>query len=667
MRSSLVWTVAMLAVVVGGATVPLACSASNPDNGSSSSNGDPSSGSTSGGGGLFDDDAGIGTLVVTPPEATILVTNGASTPVDLEATRAGVPVSASWVADYASIANVDSEGLVTATNVKGGVVLVTASKDGSIGSSVVTVRLKKLLNPAGATPDQQTILQGATAPDPATQWTYPYDRTVFPKGLLAPELMWNGGNNDDLYYLHFVGEFVDFEVFTTAAAPSRFVLDQDSWKQLTESGKGGPVKLTVARLTPGATEATVVVDHTWTIARGSLRGTVYYWANNLGRIVRIQPGADAPEDFLAAAGISDACSTCHTVSANGSTLVIGGDVSTSTFDLIQNTGALSTLTVGKPVRNWAMPAVSRDGRVLVENNAALPGPPGGSDGMWDTYTGAKITGTGLDGVLLDMPAFGPAGTMLTFVTHDATRDLAVSAFDELSNAVSTPITLVPAGADPNLNCIAFPSMSPTIVDGELGERTSIVYHRGAYPGSLDTRTGPGSLYLASADQAGIEVRLAEANGDSYPFAAGDRDRAFNYEPTFAPVLSGGYAWVVFTSRRTYGNRLVGGPVDVKQLWVTAIDLAAEPGTDPSHPAFWVPGQDLGTLNMRGYWALNPCIASGESCQDSSECCNGNCVNGVCDGPDPNECAENGDFCTTKADCCEPTAECNAGECGQIPQ
>jgi hypothetical protein len=655
----------MLAVVVGGATLPLACGASNdPVNGSGSGTGNPAGGT--GTGGLFNDDAGIGTLVVTPAEATIVVTDGVSTPVDLEATKNGVPVAASWVADYASIADVDAEGLVTATNVKGGEVRVTATKDGSMGSSLVTVRLQKLLNPAGATTDQQVTLKGASNPDPATQWTYPYDRTVFPKGLLAPELMWNGGGGDDLYYVHFVGEFVDFEIFTTAAPPSRFALDLDNWRQLTESGKGGTVKLTVARLTPGATEATVVVNHTWTIARGSLRGTVYYWSNNLGRIVRIQPGADAPEDFLAAAGISDNCSTCHTVSANGSTLVIGGDVTTSTFDLIQNTGALSILSVGKPVRNWAMPAVSRDGKVLVENNAALPGPPGGSDGMWETYTGTKITGTGLDGVLLDMPAFGPAGTMLAFVTHEGTHDLGVFAFDEVSTAVSSPITLVPAGADPNLNCIAFPSMSPTVVDGELGERTSIVYHRGAYPGSLDTRTGPGSLYLASADQAGIEVRLAEANGDSYPFAAGDRDRTFNYEPTFAPVVSGGYAWVVFTSRRTYGNRLVGGPTEVKQLWVTAIDLGAEPGTDPSHPAFWVPGQDLGTLNMRGYWALNPCIHSGESCQDSSECCNGNCVNGVCEGPDPDECAENGDICTTKADCCEPTAECNNGECGPLP-
>ena len=31
------------------------------------------------------------------------------------------------------------------------------------------------------------------------------------------------------------------------------------------------------------------------------------------------------------------------------------------------------------------------------------------------------------------------------------------------------------------------------------------------------------------------------------------DTTLNYEPTVLPVVAGGYAWVVFTSRRLYGN------------------------------------------------------------------------------------------------------------------
>src|SRR5262249_24704833 len=160
---------------------------------------------------------------------------------------------------------------------------------------------------------------------------------------------------------------------------------------------------------------------------GSLRGTVYYWANSLGRVLRIKPGAATPEDFLAAGG-QTGCSTCHAVSANGSTLIIGGDINMSTWDLLSNTGELDITTVGKAVRNWAMPAISPNGKVLVENNAPLPGPPGGSDGMWDAMTAQHLTGTGLDGVFLDMPAFAPNGTKLAYVDHTA-KALSVYDYD----------------------------------------------------------------------------------------------------------------------------------------------------------------------------------------------------------------------------------------------
>ena len=242
-----------------------------------------------------------------------------------------------------------------------------------------------------------------------------------------------------------------------------------------------------------------------------------------------------------------------------------------------------------------MAAISPDGSVVVENGETLlPGPPGGNDGMWDALTGQKLAATGLDGITLNMPAFSPDGKKLAYVDHN-THALAVYSYDAMLRQVSNQLTLVEPGADPAINGITFPSLTP---DGKW-----IVYHRGAYPNSLDTRLSAADLYLASSEQPNGEVRLGQANGDLYPFAAGDRDRAWNYEPTFAPRSSGGYTWVVFTSRRTYGNRLTGTKDEVKQLWMMAIDEHPTPGVDPSHPAFWMPGQDVNTLNMRGFWAL----------------------------------------------------------------
>lgn len=598
-------------------------------------------------------------LVVDPPTATIELVDGVGPQIDFAAKVGNAEVSAQWRVDLSSIAAIDGSGLAIATGDVAGEVKVTALYNNATADATLTVRIKRTINPENIPQSEIDLLKNPTGgQDAAITWAYPYDKTVFPRGLTAPELMWNGGGAGDKYYISIKAPFAEFDVFGSADPPSRAPLDPVLWTQLSESGVGGNVDVVMNRLPAGAAAANSVIDHDWKIAPGSLRGTVYYWSNNLGRVLRIKPGAGVPEDFLAAAG-ETGCSTCHTVSADGSTLVLGGDINVSTFDLLTNTMTMSLGSVGKPVRNWAMPAVSPDGTVVVENNAPLPGPPGGSDAMWDAKTGVKLANTGLDGVFLDMPAFSPEGSKLAFVDH-ATHSLGVYGYDAVNKRVTGgPTNLVDPGADPNLNLIAFPNMSP---DGKW-----IVYHRGNYPNSLDTRNGPGFLYLASSDNPGVEMRLENANGDGYPFAAGDRDRTHDYEPTFAPLPAGGYAWVVFTSRRTYGNRLVAGPTATKQLWVAAIDLSPVAGQDPSHPAFHVAGQALDTLNMRGFWALEPCKQDGQVCETGSQCCNGNCDDGICQVPDPNGCVDTGNACMQAGDCCDPGATCVNGFCElQVP-
>jgi hypothetical protein len=109
----------------------------------------------------------------------------------------------------------------------------------------------------------------------------------------------------------------------------------------------------------------------------------------------------------------------------------------------------------------------------------------------------------------------------------------------------------------------------------------------------------------------------------------DADTTLNYEPTVSPVAAGGYAWVVFTTRRLYGNLATTQPwqsdprayddtqyanVTCKKLWVAAVSLSAlasassgDAGatTDPSFPAFYLPGQELTAANGRGVWASSP--------------------------------------------------------------
>jgi hypothetical protein len=147
------------------------------------------------------------------------------------------------------------------------------------------------------------------------------------------------------------------------------------------------------------------------------------------------------------------------------------------------------------------------------------------------------------------------------------------------------------------------------------------------------------------------------------------DAQLNYEASVSPIAAGGYAWVVFTSRRQYGNVATTAPwrsdprnypwqdeVTTKKLWVAAIDLNAKPGTDPSHPAFYLPAQELYAGNSRGFWSFDPCRMDGASCETGDQCCGGFCQaqadGALACGSDRPSCAGIYERCATSADCCE---------------
>jgi hypothetical protein len=72
-----------------------------------------------------------------------------------------------------------------------------------------------------------------------------------------------------------------------------------------------------------------------------------------------------------------------------------------------------------------------------------------------------------------------------------------------------------------------------------------------------------------------------------------------WSSTWTAFTSGGYYWVIFTTRRAYGNVAQGDPYETntyspithpvtKKLWVAALDENPTAGKDPSHPAFYLP-------------------------------------------------------------------------------
>jgi hypothetical protein len=162
-----------------------------------------------------------------------------------------------------------------------------------------------------------------------------------------------------------------------------------------------------------------------------------------------------------------------------------------------------------------------------------------------------------------------------------------------------------------------------------------------------------------------------------------QDYGSDYAPTVMPRPIGGYYWVIFGSRRTYGNHLAPGGTDGggssgelirKKIWVAAVDIDHWGKADPSHPAFFLSGQPYDTDAKRPFVALDPCAPLGASCETGADCCDGFCreTGRQSDGtpilecvppPAPGTgCSNLDEYCATPADCCDPSLLCILNRC-----
>jgi hypothetical protein len=477
------------------------------------------------------------------------------------------------------------------------------------------------------------------------------------------------------------------------------------------------MKLTVAKNGQGYGPLT----ETWTIAPARLSGIIYYnsygtqLAKNYtgavggdgkfgGAVLSIHAGDAGPQLTAGANGDGTQCRVCHSVSADGSRLVAQrGDNSaqSSLYDLTP-TGATETFLAD----GAQFPAIAPDGSKMLAPNANLYPLPA---------TQPPLPATGISNVstTLGTPAFSPDGKQVVFnlltsgVIANPKQSLVVMDFDPATSAFSNPVTVVdytgqPAESRPGWGAffpdgksVVFHSQIAAGFDGNnlgdlrsrKGARAEIAWTKNSDAtavtalNQLNGKDAAGNSYLPALD---APITLT-CTGDGFQVGNIDTTHAddvhLNYEPTVAPIASGGYVWVVFTSRRLYGNVAEIPPfcsdprgvdlvqnITTKKLWVAAIDLTAQPGTDASHPAFYLPGQELLAGNSRGFWVLDPCKMDGSSCDAGDECCNGYCQPDdggdlVCSNIPPDSmCSQPQEICTTAADCCDTTNLCINGFC-----
>mgnify|MGYP003592174349 CR=1 FL=1 len=561
---------------------------------------------------------------------------------------------------------------------------------------------------------------------------YPYDGTVWPRGLLAPLLMWRSSLGDvDAVQIELSTTTGSFAWKGTFARPAilamtggafiRHPIPQSIWAMATNSAGGSDqltVKLTVAKDGQGYGP----IAQTWTVAAARLSGIIYYgsYGTNLAQnyngakggngkfgaaVLSIKVGDTSPKLTAGASGDESQCRGCHSVAADGSRLIaqLGSNNATSIlYDLTPDSAIPSTLAVGTTfpgLYHDGSMALSPDTKLLPLPNDAVPIPSAGLMNF------AGNIGT---------PTFAPDGAAVAF-NPMASADLAnprqklvVMSFDAKTSTFADPVVVADYTGMAAERRPGWPAFFP---DGG-----SVVYHEqiaagvdGNSLGDLRTRKGAKAFVawtgvtdalsvtplnrLNGKDGQGVSyLPKLEApapmncTGDGAQVGNIDADHGddvnLNYEPTVNPIASGGYAWVVFTSRRMYGNVAAIPPfcsdprgvdliqnITTKKLWVAAIDLNAKPGTDASHPAFYLPAQELLAGNSRGFWVLNPCKPSGKGCSAGGECCGGYCQPETDGGPlvcldslPEGQCAQTAEKCATDGDCCDNQNVCINGFC-----
>ncbi len=547
-------------------------------------------------------DVDIVEVRIEPADAIVEVLNGAA-PGSLQLEAIAVlqdgtetPFAGVWSIDNDVLGGLDaSTGEFLASGIVGGVGQVEVSGPGGSAQTSVTVKLHYTEDPENVDDSIKMLFDGAVMPDPTLNVLYPYDQTVFPHGLTGPVMQWDGGGAADIYYVHLDAPTFEYEYWGTKPPPSQHPMPTapfDVWTKLTRSVEG-PITASVQR--SDGLQAWLPVDRSWTIANADLVGTIYYWEVNNGNVVRLKIGDPAPETFIQKpAGVT--CVACHSVSADGTTLVAafhGGYSPWGTFATADGASLYATDSAS------GFQAISPTGEHVLWGQSNPADDTGTTSYMtlspFDQLTQLAMLNTGTGAPVF--PAWSPDGDKIAFAVRtdgnwlDFTQStLWITGVDVLAPGFMGLTQIVPGEA--GRTAMVFPTWSPDSMWIAYGAATQ-----------ARTRGAQGELWLT--DETGA-TRMQLAKGCGVTSLAADQSSAC-YEPTFMPEERGGYFWLVFVSERVYGNTLTDTNVASrrKQLWLMPIDANPTAGVDPSHPAIWLPGQELNNHNMRGAWTLDP--------------------------------------------------------------
>lgn len=518
----------------------------------------------------------------------------------------------------------------------------------------------------------------AAVDDPSRAVTvdYPLDAVVFPHNVYPPDIQWEDpGSAGDLYRVRIAGAsplLTGYVLHTGAGFRRDWQPDVDAWRAVADAAGVRELTLTVDRWDRARDEVVRGRAVHLRFARGSIAGAVYYWTlgtfgDTQGRIVRVFEGTDLtprPENFMPTPPPrpdGNRCAACHVLSRDGNHLAVslGDGQLGAVFDVTADLRAMDPPTVFRLPRPWFFAAFNPDGTRIVMTD------PDRNAFLLDARDGRVLRDDLHDAT---HPAWSPDGALLAYISSaDNAWDLHRGDLT-LRNATSgdgfDAPRVIHRGADltgaPEGGVMdAYPSFSP--------DSRQVAFQHGTQT-FVNNPMVTGALYLI-APTGGAPVRLTHASGDAMSDA---------YYPSFTPFTTpgadpGDVWWLLFYSRRDYGNALAGTRgTHRRQIWVAAVSTTSNASGDPSFVPYWLPGQDVAQENASAFWAPRPCRPNAAACSGDDQCCSGDCADELAEGqrvcrpPQPAGCRRRGESCSTDRDCCDATEQCAGHVCLPTP-
>lgn len=155
-------------------------------------------------------------------------------------------------------------------------------------------------NPAGLSAAEVTkLIAGGPLGD--MKWLYPYDDTVFPRGMLAPLVMWNGDPDADAVYLHIKSALFEYKgvlkptddglilpasyaesanqalsMLGTPATGKQLRIPQDVWELAGQQTLGGGDTFTLELSERANGTVRGLISSRIRIAQADIKGSIFY-------------------------------------------------------------------------------------------------------------------------------------------------------------------------------------------------------------------------------------------------------------------------------------------------------------------------------------------------------------------------------------------------------